>query len=267
MAYAERPCQERRQPAGADQPGPRGRRPPRFQLDTYPAWARPNIHLLPEGVNLETCRPLQADRAAVDFRQGGSRSAADDLLVTYVARDLEPYRGFHQVMRALPRCCARRPDARVVLVGGDGVSYGAGWRTAAPGASTCWRSWGTLDTSRVHFPGKLDYASYIRLLQRSDAHVYFTYPVRRLLVAAGGDGLRLRHGGQRHGAGARVHQPRARPGVLTPFFDPGALADRIGEGAGGAAPPINARCAPAARAWAETHLSDGGLPGESVTRH
>ncbi len=34
----------------------------------------------------------------------------------------------------------------------------------------------TLDTSRVHFPGKIDYESYLALLQRSDAHVYLTYP-------------------------------------------------------------------------------------------
>ena len=46
-------------------------------------------------------------------------------LLSYVSRDLEPYRGFHIVMRALPRLLRARPDLHVVMVGGDGVSYGA----------------------------------------------------------------------------------------------------------------------------------------------
>jgi len=44
--------------------------------------------------------------------------------VTYSARDLEPYRGFHVFMRALPRVLEQRPRAQVLIVGGDGVSYG-----------------------------------------------------------------------------------------------------------------------------------------------
>ena len=45
------------------------------------------------------------------------------------------------------------------------------------GVHTCSRKLGnSLDTSRVYFPGKLDYENYLHLLQRSDAHVYFTYP-------------------------------------------------------------------------------------------
>ena len=34
----------------------------------------------------------------------------------------------------------------------------------------------SIDLSRVAFPGKVDYPVYRRLLQRSDAHVYLTYP-------------------------------------------------------------------------------------------
>lgn len=79
-------------------------------------------------------------------------------------------------MRALPRILAEEPNAHVVMVGGDGVSYGA------PLASGCWREKmlqeldGQLDLSRVHFAGKVDYPDFLRLLQRSDAHVYLTYP-------------------------------------------------------------------------------------------
>ncbi len=48
-----------------------------------------------------------------------------DKLVTYVSRDLEPYRGFHSMMRALPDLMRARKDLKVVMIGGDGISYGA----------------------------------------------------------------------------------------------------------------------------------------------
>ena len=148
-----------------------GHTPTRFQLETYPAWARPAIELLPEGVNLDACRPGQDARETVI---GGVRIGARDRLVTFVARDLEPYRGFHVMMRSLPALLRARPDARVILAGGDGVSYGSRL------ADRTWREHllrelgSKVDASRVHFPGKLDYPSYVRLLQRSDAHVYLT---------------------------------------------------------------------------------------------
>ena len=94
-------------------------------------------------------------------------------------------------MRAFPAVLRARPDVKIIMVGGDGVSYGARlgkltWREhmlAELGTS--------LDTSRVFFPGKLDYENYLRLLQRSDAHVYFHLSVRPVLVAARGALLRV----------------------------------------------------------------------------
>ena len=99
-----------------------------------------------------------------------------DEVVTYVARNLEPYRGFHVFMRALPDLLRRRPKAHVVIVGGDGVSYGR----AAPGGVT-WKAMllkeiGGVDESRVHFTGKIPYDRFVELLQISRAHVYLTYP-------------------------------------------------------------------------------------------
>ena len=156
--------------------------PTRYQLQTYPEWARGPITLLPEGVNLETCKPATGRRSNATI--GGIAVKASEKLVTYVARDLEPYRGFHVMMRALPAVLKARPDMRVVMVGGDGISYGM------PPVSGTWRErlleevGGKLDLSRVHFPGRMEYAEYLRLLQRSDAHVYLTYPFRGLLVVA-----------------------------------------------------------------------------------
>ena len=203
-----------------DNPG-HGITPTRFQLSTYPAWARDRITILSEGVNLEICH---ADPAAAGrpFAQGRFTVDPGEKLVTYVARDLEPYRGFHILMRALPSLLRARPDVKVILVGGDSVSYGARlpdmtWREALL------RETGPLDPARVHFPGRLDYGDYLRMLQRSDAHVYLTYPfvaswsLREALatgcaiVASDTAPVRefVQHGDQ---------------GLLTPFLDPALLS-------------------------------------------
>jgi glycosyltransferase involved in cell wall biosynthesis len=100
-----------------------------------------------------------------------------DEVITYVARNLEPYRGFHVFMRALPQLLRHRKEAQVVILGGDEVSYGA----PAPPQSTFREMMlkelkGKLDLTRVHFLGLIDYAAYASLLQISSAHVYLTYP-------------------------------------------------------------------------------------------
>ncbi len=152
-----------------------GQTPTEWQLSTYPAWARPSITLLPEGANLDLCRPdPQARRLVLEI--GGMRIAPGDKLLTYVSRDLEPYRGFHVIMRALPRILGARKDVKVVLVGRDGVSYGV------PPPRGTWRRemleevGDGIDLARVALPGRIEYDVYRRLLQRSDAHVYLTYP-------------------------------------------------------------------------------------------
>jgi glycosyltransferase involved in cell wall biosynthesis len=94
-----------------------------------------------------------------------------------VNRNLEPYRGYHRFMRALPSIQQRCPNAITVIVGGAGVSYGA----AAPEGKS-WKDLflqevnDELDLSRVFFTGKIAYRDYLTLLQVSACHVYFTYP-------------------------------------------------------------------------------------------
>ena len=107
----------------------------------------------------------------------GEPCAEREELITYVARNLEPYRGFHVFMRALPEIQRRRPKARIVIVGGDEVSYSP---RLPPGqtyrAALLRQLDGKIDLSRVSFLGRIPYRDYLSLLRRSSVHVYLTYP-------------------------------------------------------------------------------------------
>ena len=150
-----------------------GQVPTRWQLGTYPEWARGSLHLLEEGVDLAVCRP---DPRRLPFEIGGMRLAPEQKLVTFVARNLEPYRGFHTFMRALPAILHARSDVVVSIVGGDEVSYGAA-HPNGPWREVMLNELGArLDLSRVNFLGKIPYEWHLKLLQRSDAHVYLSYP-------------------------------------------------------------------------------------------
>jgi glycosyltransferase involved in cell wall biosynthesis len=128
-----------------------------------------------EGIDLDTVRP---DPAAA-FRLAGERTLTrDDTVITYVSRQLEPYRGFHVFMRALPELQRRLPHAHFVIVGTDGVSYGK----QAPPPYKHHREkllaevGSKLDMGRTHFVGRLSYVDYLSLMQVSRLHIYLTYP-------------------------------------------------------------------------------------------
>jgi glycosyltransferase involved in cell wall biosynthesis len=146
-----------------------------FQRQLHPPEMQSRISVLHEGVDTALVRPQPNARFKVPTLD--RELSRRDEVVTYVARNLEPYRGFHIFMRALPKLLRRRKRVQVIIVGGDGVSYGA----HPPPGSTFRRMLmeelgPKLDLSRVHFLGMLDYAAYLQLLQVSSVHVYLTYP-------------------------------------------------------------------------------------------
>ena len=147
--------------------------PTEWQADSFPPCFRDKITIIHDGVDTEA---LTANREAVYRLPTGQLIRAGDEVLTYIARNIEPYRGSHIFMRALPEVLAARPEAQVVIIGGDGVSYGS----APPNGS--WREVflaeleGRLDLSRVHFLGRVPYADFIRLMQISRVHAYLTVP-------------------------------------------------------------------------------------------
>jgi glycosyltransferase involved in cell wall biosynthesis len=117
--------------------------------------------------------------ARLDIENGPTLSRADEV-ITFVNRNLEPYRGYHIFMRALPQLLKQRPNARVLIVGGDETSYGA-----RPPKGQTWKQIfidevrsqiSDEDWARVHFLGRIPYEKFTALLQVSRVHVYLTYP-------------------------------------------------------------------------------------------
>jgi len=146
--------------------------PTRWQRDLHPRPFRDRIVVIHEGVDVEVVRPDAQARLVLPC---GTVLTAADEVVSYVARDLEPVRGFPWLMRALPHLLERRPGARVVICGGDGVSYGR-----RPGRAATWREAMLAETGplpgRVHFVGTLAYRDYLALLQVSRLHLHPSAP-------------------------------------------------------------------------------------------
>nr|WP_309501385.1 glycosyltransferase [uncultured Roseovarius sp.] len=151
--------------------------PTRFQADTFPAEFRDRITVCHDGIDTDLSRP--APKVRVQLKGHPELSRADEI-ITFVNRNLEPYRGYHIFMRALPRLLRERTKARVIIIGGDEVSYG----TPAPGGKT-WKQIfrdevadqiSAEDWKRVHFLGRIPHGDFTRILQLSRVHVYLTYP-------------------------------------------------------------------------------------------
>ncbi|NWA08440.1 glycosyltransferase family 4 protein [Pseudomonas gingeri] len=146
--------------------------PTRWQHSLHPEAYKPKIHIAHEGIPTDALSP---NPGAVFTLPNGKVLRVGDQVVTYVARNLEPYRGFHIFMRAIPHILEKNPNANIVIVGAEGVSYGV-----KPEGYLSWKekmeAEHPTDITRVHFLGAVSYDKYRVLLQVSAAHVYLTYP-------------------------------------------------------------------------------------------
>ncbi len=151
--------------------------PTHFQADTFPQPFRDKITVMHDGVNTDMlCQNIDAKLVVND----GLTLTRNDEVVTFINRNLEPYRGYHIFMRALPDILKRRPNAHIVMLGGDDVSYGA-----RPPQGKTWKQIfidevrgqiSDQDWQRVHFMGRVPYDQFLSMVQVSRVHVYLTYP-------------------------------------------------------------------------------------------
>ena len=151
--------------------------PTHWQASTFPEPFRSKISVIHDGIDTQAVAPDPDINLTLN---GALTLTKADEVITFVNRNMEPYRGYHIFMRALPEILRQRPNAQIFIVGGDDVSYGA-----RPPEGKKWKDIfadevrGQIDDAswaRVHYLGNLPYQHFIPVLQLSTVHVYLTYP-------------------------------------------------------------------------------------------
>lgn len=149
--------------------------PTQWQASCFPPILRDRISVIHDGIHTDQLIPntktaIRLGRNQIELRPG-------DEIITFVNRNLEPMRGYHQFMRSLPDILADRPNARIIIVGGDEVSYGA-----SPQGSQSYKEIylnevrHQIDMTRVHYVSRVPYKLLMDLLRVSAVHVYLTVP-------------------------------------------------------------------------------------------
>jgi glycosyltransferase involved in cell wall biosynthesis len=230
--------------------------PTHWQASTFPEPFRSRIAVVHDGIDTQALAPKPDVTLRLARHDGGALalSRADEV-VTFVNRNLEPYRGYHVFMRALPQLLRQRPKARVLIVGGSDISYGA-----RPPEGTTWRQRfidevrpqiPDTDWQRVHFLGNLPYEHFVPLLQLSTVHLYLTYPfvLSWSLLEAMSMGCAIVASNTRPLQEAIEHDVTGR---LVDFFDAPTLADTVAGLLADA--PARQRLGRRAREFAQAHF-------------
>ena len=202
-----------------------GHCPTYWQRDRFPKSFHDRVYVCHDGIRTEAMLP----NPSVELTLGRLDKAItrEDEIVTFMARNLETKRGFHQFMRALPKIQAARPKVRFLIIGGNDTSYGGkskhagglrGQMEAEVGANVDWE--------KVHFLGQVPFNDYQKIIQVSRCHIYLTMPfvlswsllesmsMQSTIVASDVTPVReaITHG---------------ETGLLVDFFDPDALAVQV----------------------------------------
>jgi glycosyltransferase involved in cell wall biosynthesis len=151
----------------------RGLSPTKWQRQQFPPEYHSKIKVLHDGVDLNFFQPKPGAKLVLDSLNL-DLSGVDEL-ITYVARGMEPYRGFPQFMEAVALLQKRRPNTHVIVVGENRVAYGKNLPDGKTYKDLMLEKL-DLDLSRLHFTGLLPYNQYLQVLQASSVHVYLTRP-------------------------------------------------------------------------------------------
>ena len=204
-----------------------GHCPTYWQRDRFPKSFHDRVYVCHDGIRTE--KMLPNPDAEITLGRLKKPITRTDEIVTFMARNLETTRGFHQFMRALPKIQTARPNARFLVIGGDDMSYG-GKSKHLGGLRAQMEAEGghDVDWERVHFLGQVLFEDYQKIIQVSRCHIYLTMPfvlswsllesmsMQSTIVASDVASVReaITHG---------------ETGLLVDFFDTDALALQVSD--------------------------------------
>lgn len=198
-----------------------GQCPTEFQKSQFPSIFHDRISVLHDGVDTEYFSP----DASATFSVGDLTFRKGDPVITYIARGMEPYRGFPEFIEAVSLLQKTRPETHVIVIGTDRVAYGS---KRSDGKS--YKEWALetfpLDQSRIHFLGQQPLRTLRDVLRVSAAHVYLTVPFVlswSMMEAMSAGALVVGS----DTAPVREIIKDGENGLLVPFFEPKALAETL----------------------------------------
>nr|QFZ92736.1 glycosyltransferase [Synechococcus elongatus PCC 11802] len=149
--------------------------PTRFQWDTLPVRVQERTSIIHDGIDIEHVKPNPQSKLLIQSRN--LTISRENEVITFISRNLEPTRGFHRFMRALPQIQANHPNAHIFIVGREGNGYGAAHPSGKSYKQVMLEELeGQLNLDQLHFLGPLPYGQLLKLLQLSSIHIYFTIP-------------------------------------------------------------------------------------------
>lgn len=146
--------------------------PTYWQKSQIPEEFQDKIEVIFDGVDTAFYKPEKNVKFTVP--NSNLELSAEDEVITYATRGMEPSRGFPQFMEAVSKLQKMRPNAQFLIAGNDEVCYGGKHEKYSHKKEMLEKF--NLDLSRIHFVGTLPYYDYIKLLQISSVHVYLTKP-------------------------------------------------------------------------------------------
>lgn len=208
----------------------RGLAPTYWQRQQFPPEFQRKISVCHDGIDTAFFQPNPGAKLVIHPPEPIACPTPLDLsgvpeIITYVARGMEPYRGFPQFMQAVSLLQKRRPQCHVVVVGQDRVAYG---KSLPDGKTYRQLMLETLelDLSRLHFTGSLPYSQYLQVLQASSVHIYLTRPfvLSWSMLEALSTGCLVV--GSQTPPVQEVIQDGVN-GLLVDFFNPEAIVERV----------------------------------------
>ena len=201
----------------------RGLSPTNWQRQQFPREFQPKIKVHHDGIDINYFKPVENAKLVLP-RINLDLSEVSEI-VTYVARGMEPYRGFPQLIETIAILQKKRPQCHFVIVGKNRVAYGKSLPDDRTYKDVMLEKF-PLDSDRVHFTDLIPYNEYLQVLQASSVHVYLTRPfvLSWSMLEALATGCLI------VGSATPPVQEVIEDGVnglLVDFFNPEQIADRV----------------------------------------